>query len=269
MKSLHFISGLPRAGSTLLSAVLRQNPRFHADVSSPLKGLLSTLLPALSEQEFAPVMDDAFRLRALRGLCDAYHGGRPEPVVFDTHRLWTSQLPLLGELFPGSRVICCVRDIGWVLDSVERMLARNPARMSAIFKFQRLDTVYQRVELMMNPGDGFVGLPLTSLREAWFSRHASALVVVPYSQLTQQPERTLRALYEVLQEPWFEHNFEALDFDAPERDEVVGMPGLHQVRARMQADDRAPGIPPDVFNRYAPAQFWQQANQNPHGVVVL
>jgi sulfotransferase len=266
---LHFISGLPRSGSTLLSAVLRQNPRFHADVSSPVKGLVATLLPALSEQEFAPVMDDAFRQRALRGLFEAYHGHRPQSVVFDTNRLWTSHLPLLGELFAGSRVICCVRDIGWVLDSVERMLALNPSRMSAIFRFQRLETVYQRVELMMNPGDGFVGLPLTSLRDAWFSRFAHALVVVPYAHLTEQPERTLRALYEVLGEPWFAHDFEALDFDAPERDAVLGMPGLHHVRARMDTNARAPGIAPDLFNRFVPAQFWQQPNQNPHGVVVL
>ena len=31
----HFISGLPRSGSTLLSAILLQNPRFHAGMSSP------------------------------------------------------------------------------------------------------------------------------------------------------------------------------------------------------------------------------------------
>jgi sulfotransferase len=266
---LHFISGLPRAGSTLLSAVLRQNPRFHADVSSPVKGLVSTLMPSLSEQEFEPVMDDGFRQRALRGLFEAYHGQRPEPVVFDTNRLWTGHLPLLGELFAGSRVICCVRDIGWVLDSVERMLALNPSRMSSIFRFQRLDTVYQRVELMMNPGDGFVGLPLTNLREAWFSRFAQALVVVPYEHLTAQPERTVRALYEALGEPWFAHDFEALDFDSPERDARLGMPGLHHVHPRLEAQLRTPGIPPDLFSRFVAAQFWQQPNQNPHGVMVL
>ncbi|WP_442939260.1 sulfotransferase [Nostoc sp.] len=31
---IHFISGLPRSGSTLLGALLRQNPRFHASMSS-------------------------------------------------------------------------------------------------------------------------------------------------------------------------------------------------------------------------------------------
>jgi sulfotransferase len=30
MQKMHFISGLPRSGSTLLAGILRQNPQFHA-----------------------------------------------------------------------------------------------------------------------------------------------------------------------------------------------------------------------------------------------
>jgi hypothetical protein len=36
------ISGLPRSGSTLLAAILRQNPCFHASVSTPLADLVAT-----------------------------------------------------------------------------------------------------------------------------------------------------------------------------------------------------------------------------------
>ncbi|MBD1887522.1 sulfotransferase [Microcoleus vaginatus] len=39
----HFISGLPRSGSTLLAAILRQNPRFHASMTSPVGGLVEPL----------------------------------------------------------------------------------------------------------------------------------------------------------------------------------------------------------------------------------
>ena len=34
---IHFISGLPRSGSTLLAGILRQNPRFHAGMTSPVE----------------------------------------------------------------------------------------------------------------------------------------------------------------------------------------------------------------------------------------
>ncbi|MEG3935774.1 sulfotransferase [Microcoleus sp. T3_B1] len=45
----HFISGLPRSGSTLLGALLRQNPRFHAAMTSPVGGLVERMLEAMSE----------------------------------------------------------------------------------------------------------------------------------------------------------------------------------------------------------------------------
>lgn len=51
---------------------------------------------------------------------------------------------------------------------MEQILAKNPMQLSAIFQFQRLGSVYQRVEQLMNTASGFVGLPLTNLREAWF-----------------------------------------------------------------------------------------------------
>lgn len=36
----HFMSGLPRSGSTLLAAIVSRNPRFHAGMTSPAGGLL-------------------------------------------------------------------------------------------------------------------------------------------------------------------------------------------------------------------------------------
>jgi len=43
MKSYYFISGLPRSGSTLLSAILRQNPEFYADIASPVASPVEAL----------------------------------------------------------------------------------------------------------------------------------------------------------------------------------------------------------------------------------
>ncbi|WP_373533726.1 sulfotransferase [Microcoleus sp.] len=45
----HFISGLPRSGSTLLAALLRQNPRFHSAMTSPIGGQVDRMLSAMSE----------------------------------------------------------------------------------------------------------------------------------------------------------------------------------------------------------------------------
>ena len=44
MKQYYFISGLPRSGSTLLSAILKQNPEFYADISSPVDRIVETTI---------------------------------------------------------------------------------------------------------------------------------------------------------------------------------------------------------------------------------
>ena len=41
---IHLISGLPRSGSTLLAALLRQNPAVHAGVTSPVFPMVGAML---------------------------------------------------------------------------------------------------------------------------------------------------------------------------------------------------------------------------------
>ena len=62
---IHFISGLPRAGSTLLSAILRQNPRFRAGMTGPVGSLVDAMLRNMSmSNETSIFITDAQR-RAL------------------------------------------------------------------------------------------------------------------------------------------------------------------------------------------------------------
>jgi sulfotransferase len=88
MNQYHFISGLPRAGSTLLSALLRQNPAVSAGISSPVTSLVSATLKAVSQSnETSVFVDDAQRAALLRGVFDAYHHATaPGTTVFDTNR---------------------------------------------------------------------------------------------------------------------------------------------------------------------------------------
>jgi sulfotransferase len=59
---IHFISGLPRSGSTLFSALLRQNPHFCAGMSSPVMPIYAATQLALStKNEFHVFITDRQR----------------------------------------------------------------------------------------------------------------------------------------------------------------------------------------------------------------
>ena len=87
-QGLHFISGLPRSGSTLLSAILRQNPRFHAMMTSPVGGIYLAMLEATSRKNETAVFINQDQKRSLlTGVFENYyHEIGQQKVVFDTNR---------------------------------------------------------------------------------------------------------------------------------------------------------------------------------------
>ena len=270
MRRVHFIAGLPRSGSTLLAAILRQNPRCHASVSSPVATLFEVLMQQMSAaSEFVSQFDDIRRGDILRGVFDGFYRVVDAPLLFDTNRGWTGKTALLSGLFPGSRIVCCVRDVGWILDSVERMVNTNPMQLSRIFGYKSNSSVYARAELLMNSDKGLIGRAWSQLREAWFGEFASRLIAVPYDSLVALPSQTLNALYDALGEPRFEHDFEHVVYDSPDYDADLGMPGLHRVRAVVKKEERVPSIPPDLFTRYSDSNFWARVDLNSRKVTVL
>ena len=134
---IHFISGLPRSGSTLLAGILRQNPRFHAGMTSPVGTMYMALEKSMSRRnETAVFIDGPQRRDILAGLFTNYYKEiHSTKVVFDTNRLWCAKLPAVTQLFPDAKVICCVRDVSWIMDSIERLVRRNAFEPSGMFGY--------------------------------------------------------------------------------------------------------------------------------------
>ena len=253
----HFISGLPRAGATLLAAILKQNPRFHAGVGGPVAGMYSTLLDEMSgRNEYAMFISDAQRQRVLRGLFEQYYADVPaDGVVFDTHRSWCSRLRPIKALFPGAKLIACVRDISWIVDSIERVVRANAFQPSPIFNYQSGGTVYSRCEALTT-GDGMVAYAYNALREAFYGEDGDSLLLLQYETLVGHPRRAMQAVYEFLGEAAFEHEFTDIQFDMSEFDRHAGTPGLHTVRPAIRPEPRPSILPPDLMRRFDQEAFW-------------
>ena len=271
MAKVHVISGLPRSGSTLLSAILQQNPRFVAGIASPIHDLVVTMLDQRNpSREFGAFFDEARRRRLLRGIFEAFYADAPaDGVVFDTNRMWTGKIPLLRALYPDLRVICCVREIGWIINSIERMLRANPLQTSRLFEFKSGTSFYARVQSLMHTDFGNIGLALGEFREAWYGEEAASLIVVQYDSLARDPKAVVDRIYAELGEPPFQHDLGRIDYDEPEYDRLIGMPGLHRVAPKVEPQAREAIIPPEIFTRYAEAAFWARPRENPRNVLVL
>ena len=256
---IHFISGLPRSGSTLLAGILRQNPRFHAAMTSPVGALFSVMLNAMSRgNETALFIDEAQRKDLLASLFESYY--RPQQdkeVVFDTNRVWCARLPALLTLFPDAKVICCVRSVAWIMDSIERLVRRNAFEPSRLFATaEERATVFSRVEALAHR-DRMVGFAWSALKEAYYGEHGRSLLILEYDILAQRPAETLRLIYKFLGEPVFDHDFETVEYAEPEFDAHLATPGLHTVKRRVAFEPRRTILPPDLFQKYAGLSFWR------------
>lgn len=270
-RKFHFISGLPRSGTTLLAAILNQNPRFRAGMTSPLADIMGVVIAeASSKNDFSFDVSDEQRVAVLRGLVENFYSVQPDAsVVFDTSRLWCSRMQLLETLFPGVKVIACVRQLAWVLDSMERLVRRQPVSVSKVFRFDTNTTVYSRVEAMTDPR-GMVGFAYQATKEAFYGPHAKEhLLMLTYESLVSDPPAAMRAVYQFLGEPWFEHDFDHIEYNANEFDARVGMPGLHSVRAKVEAVERQPILPREIFGRFANEAFWADPKNNVNQVPIV
>src|SRR5262249_13215108 len=134
----------------------------------------------------------------------------------------------------------------WILDSIERLIQSIPFARTKLFPADAGDNVYTRAEYTLKKG--MLAAPLQSLRQAWYGEEAHRLIAIRYDSLTAQPAAVIGRLYELLELPPFAHDFENLEFDEPEFDAQLGVPGLHKVRRRVAVNQRTTILPPDLFN---------------------
>lgn len=270
-RKFHFISGLPRSGSTLLSAILRQNPKMHAAMSSPVNGLFSRLISSVSAgSEMAPMVSDQQRRDLSEAIFDAYYKSLDpaREVVFDTSRGWTAGISAVASLYPGAKMLCCVRDMAWIMDSFERKYRENPFENSRMFgNSAQRSTVFARCDAMADR-NGVVGYAWSALREALYGEHAANILVIDYDLLVSRPADVMAAVYNFLGEPAFAHDFDNVEYDAPQFDEQLGMKGLHKVHKKVAPRPRQTILPPELFQKYQQQNFWTGLHGTKASIIV-
>lgn len=222
--------------------------------------LLATNLQTMSAgSEASLLLEDHQKPLILRAVADAFcRSTTDRPVFFDTNRIWCARMPLIADMYPDAKVIACVRDVPWIMDSLERLYRKNPYELTRLYgQDGERATVFSRTEGLAR-NNRLVGLSWSALKEAYYSEHSNRLLVVDYEILARAPEQTLKLIYEFVAEDWYAgHDFENVSFDAPQFDEALGIKGLHTVRPKVQFEKRRTILPPDLFKQFEGMDFWR------------
>jgi sulfotransferase len=260
-KTYHFISGLPRSGSTLLSAILKQNPRFTAGISDPLSSYMHSIT---KDTNTAVGMDAAVpverRRELMRDFFDSFYKYGNE-VCFNTNRGWSADTALLKDLFPNFKMIVCLRDVPWILDSFEQLNAKNPHTIKPLYHHQELGNIHDRCSMLMGQMPNFGGYvhgPLINVQQSMFCNEINQICYVEYDTLVKNPKTVMQQMYQFLGETWFEHDFDNVEDSYDEFDDQAKITGLHTVRRKIEYRDRRSVLPGELWDKYSPMSFWKQ-----------
>ena len=255
MKKIVFNSGLPRSGSTLLAALLNQNPRFHANMSVPIRQILDNVIesinrPGNNNTELSPEKID----KVLRGILENYHSDEGKEVFFDHNRYWSGRHNLLKRLYPDHKMILTVRDIGWILDSYENLGKNSIYKKPLYTKAVANSDVYSRCNDFLN-----VIYPIIENIKDLLHANNSNVLIIEYDLLASNPELVMRSIYEHIEEPYFNHDFNNVtDVDGYKVfDEYINMPGIHKIRKKVSLETRDTVIPRDIWNRTNGMEVWK------------
>jgi sulfotransferase len=255
----HFISGLLISGSTLLAAILRKNPRFHAATTSPVGGLVERMWEAMSEDnEFSAFISPEQKRARIASIFSAYyHPQADKEIIFNTNRLWCSKLPLIRKLFPEAKVIFCLRNIPWIMDSIELVIRRNPFDVSRLFNNPaERAAVYSRTETL-SQGSHLVGYAYNAIKQAFYSEQSASILLVDSELSTIMPSKTISLIYQFIGEEPFNHDFDNVQYNQePEFDKKPKTQGLHQVRDLVDFKPIKTILLPDFFELFNGLYFW-------------
>ena len=242
-KKTIFVTGLPRAMTTLLCNVLANNPRIGGGETSPLLEYIygarynfSTtpeVKSALSDEE----MTDSFLAFCKAGMNAYAEQITQKEIYLDKSRGWIHYAPFLWKFNPEAKIIVCIRDLRSIVSSLEKKWRENPEIIDSRDQPQNQDfvTIDQRANHFLN--DAPLGIALKRLHNALTTKTLDKMYVVKAEDFTQNPEKSMKGVYDFIAEPYYEMDYKNIKQVTIENDRIsdFGIYGDHKIRTSIEA----------------------------------
>jgi hypothetical protein len=247
-KTLHFLSGIPRSGSTVLAAILNQNPMTHVSTTSglvhALDGLANTWHSAGLLNENDPTREKL--AQTMRGCIDAFYEDTDKPVIIDKSRGWPipqimgAMAQVIGR---PCKVIATVRPVPDCMASFVRVA--KPADLDEFMYSGQLADHLKAAYLSL---------------EAGYQAMPENFLFVEYDKLLADPRAELARIHEFLELPAYDYDFSNIDGSSVKEDDenLHGYAGMHDVKPVLakQHNDKSKDLLKHHYNQFCQPEFW-------------
>lgn len=261
MRSIYYICGLPRAGSTLLANILAQNPNIHTTPTSGCHDVLFSIKnnwDKLIEHQASKELADAANLkRVLAATLNTYHN-TDRSIVIDKGRGWTSMLEMLEWVTDKkAKILVPVRNITQILSSLEKLHRKRVTTGQQDGDYVNGQTVEGRTsQQLLN--SSVLGLAFDRLKDAIHRGYEDRLHFVEFDDLTHNPKKKMEEIYSFLGQTSFTHDFKNVEQYTQEDDTVHGL-DLHTIRKEVLPvqDDSVEILGTELTKQYSGVEFWR------------
>ena len=286
-KTFYFMAGLPRAGSTLLSTLLNQNPRFYSGPSSPVLGAMFSVHDNFQGNELYTGYPKPDQVNEIVGsMIRHWYSDVEQEVIFDKNRAWCARVPFIeGYIGQEAKIIVPVRRVDEILTSILTMVHRN----TFVEGQPRINFVDEqlvkanipisdetRCQYLLTQQGGIVWESLNAVKMGVDEGQSDKFHYVDYNDLVTDPQEELNKIYEFLGEESFEHTFDGLSNKHREDDlTTYGLSDMHEVHSKLEKTSPDPSevLPESIIKLYndnkETLEFWNDVkpmkiNPNPH-----
>lgn len=237
-----FQSSMPRSLSTLFQNLMAQNPDFYV---TPTSGLLELWYASRDNYTNSPefkAQDHEMMRKAFSGFCREgmfgyFNNITDKKYVLDKSRGHAYYYDFINEFYPKPKIICLVRDLKDVIASFEKIHRNNPDKQPPYLNEVNAQgtTLYKRVDAWLSP-NAVVGKHLERLFEIINIRNTDRnILFIKAEDLCLHPDTQMRRVYEYLELPYFQHDYDNIPQITKEDDDVYGIgKGLHNIRPKLE-----------------------------------
>jgi sulfotransferase len=240
-KTYFFMAGLPRSGSTLLSAILNQNPDIYVTPSADISfSILSIYETSKSPESYNAGFTPESYKEIIKSIPDMFYQHIDKPYIIDRNRSWgTPETFEVAELFTDKvKIICPVRPILEILASFVSLADKNPDNF-----IDKLATEYPvsqfrpkndaRCDALM-AANHQIEKQILSLASSLKPEHQDKFHFVAYADLVSKPEKVIDAIYDFLEIPKFKHQFDDIESPPISNEDISnGIPDMHTIRSKI------------------------------------
>jgi sulfotransferase len=240
VEKIFFQSSMPRAGSTLLQNVMAQNPDIYAtptsglcDVLLNLKSLFNNAIEFKAQDQ--KLMEAGCKGFYKDGLFGFFNNVTDRKYVIDKCRGWSVTYDFVNHFYPNPKVIIMIRDLRAIVASLEKKFRENQHLENGIQNWNEMKgtTVDKRIDMFLNVAPPLCA-PIDVIYDVIMRRIAQKCLFIKFEEFTVNPEKEIKKIYNYLEIPYYQHDFNNITQFTFENDVFYRPFGDHSIKSKIE-----------------------------------